>query len=753
MNAPLLALSLGEADAAGAVFERMFPADGDSPGAIEIGAVDYLDQALSGWLCDCVPLYRSGLAALDAACRNAHGAGFSQVSSGVQDDVLRGLEAGKLADFAGLDQCAFFAMLRIHLQEGLFADPEYGGNRNKSGWKALGHPGVWLGNSAEENLSATPVDKGGVIKCLADVRTELRDRTSPDPEFVNFDPQKSSESPRGPVDVILVGVGAAGGLIAPILAKAGLSVVGLEAGPMRSLAEYLPDELGAAYYCRQNLGPKFMSEEIRWRTSEQQPTRDPTYSLGRMMNNAGGSVIHYGAWLRRFHPHHFRFRSHILDRWGASVIPDDCTVADWPVSYDDLEPYFTKLDWEIGIAGDDHNPFLRRSKGYPLPPMRPFRSGERFGEAARSLGLHPHAVPVGMNTRPYNGYPETSYTAWSNGFGSWTGDKWHPALTSIPQALATGNFELRTQCCATRIVTNGDGRATGVEYIDKLGQTHTQRAGTVILSAYTWENLRLLFLSADTKHGDGLGNNSGQLGKHLMVKMFPHVDGFFPNDVFNRHTGPAAQGVVLDDFLHEGFDSWQEGEFLGGMTVGAENQYLPIQIAREALPCDVPSWGLPYRRHIQQWQHLAIMRAQPEALSYTTNFADIDPHVRDQSGLRMPVMRVTYDLRENERRLASYFRTQGETILRTMGATKTWAGPDFTGVGSSHDLGGARMADDPAAGVVDRHLQVHDTPGLYVFGGAVMPTCPGINPTLTLWALAYKAADELISRLRTGVEQ
>ena len=749
----LLALTPSEADTAAAVFARIFPADGSGPGATEIGALAYLDRGLAGALADHRETYRIGLAALDNAAAELHKQRFAVLASNLQDDLLLRLEGGDFTGFRGPDGRVFFHLMRARCQEGLFADPLYGGNRDKLGWKVLGHPGVWLENSAEENLSDKPVDKGGVIKSLADVQDELRAATTTDPALPNYDPRRGFQPPSGPVDIVLVGVGAVGGLIAPVLARAGLRVVGLEAGPLRSLADYIPDELGATYYCRQNLGPKFMAEEVRWRTDEGSSTQDPTYSLGRMMNGAGGSVIHYGAWLRRFHPHHLKFRSYIVERWGESVIPDGCTVADWPVSYEELEPYFTRLDREIGIAGDDRNTYLPRSAGYPLPPTRPFRMGERFADATSALGLHPYTVPVGMNTAPHNGFPEMSYTAWDNGFGSWTGAKWHPGLTCIPEALGTGNFDLRTECRVTRVLTDTDGRTVGVEYVDGLGRVHEQRADAVILCSYTWENLRLLFLSADGKHPDGLGNNSGQLGKHLMCKMFAHVDGYFPNDVFNRHTGPAAQGVVLDDYLCSDFDSWTTGQFLGGLTLGAENQFLPIQIARESLPDDVPGWGLAYKRHIQQWQHFGVVRAQPEALSYSSNFADIDPHCRDKSGLGLPVMRVTYDLRENERRIAAFFHAKGSEILRAMGATKTWNGPDFTGVGSSHDLGGARMSDDPAAGVLDRNLAVHDTPGLYVFGGAAMPTCPGINPTLTIWALCYKAAEELVHRLQFGDER
>jgi len=552
-----------------------------------------------------------------------------------------------------------------------------------------------------------------------------------------------------PADIVLVGLGAMGGLVAPLLCRAGLRVVALEAGPWRSTGDFLPDELGAAYYCRANMGPKFASETPRWRRNADEPTQPATFSLGRMMNSVGGSVIHYGAWLRRFHPHHFRSLSRVRDRWGAHVLPEDCTLADWPVGYDELEPYYTLVERIVGVAGDDSNPFVRRGEPYPMPPLRPFRLGEAFTRATAAMGLHPHAVPVGVNSVPYAGRPATTYTAWSNGFGSYSGDKWHPALSSVPEALATGNLDLRTHCRALRILTDGDGHASGVEYLDANGELRTQMARTVILCSYTYENVRLLLLSGDGRHPNGLGNNAGQVGRHYMTKMFAHVDGYFPDQIFNRHTGPAAQGVVLDDFLSADFDSLAHG-FIGGATLGAENQFLPIQISREALPPELQRWGKPYKDHIRQWQHFGVVRIQPDTLPYANHTLDLDPRYRDRSGLGLPAVRVTYDLRENERRLAGWMESKAEQILRAMGASRTWRGPSFTGVGSSHDLGGCRMGEDPRATAVDGDLHVHDTPGLYVFGGATFPTCPGINPTLTMWAVCYRAAERLLERLRRG---
>ncbi len=739
------ALNPAQAATLDALFEQLFPADENGPGASSIGVIQYLDRALSGPYAQHLETYRLAAYALDAESLDRFGKSFVEADPLQQRQLIAALEQSSAHHFRAIEGKIFFELARTHLQEGLFADPIYGGNRDKAGWRFLGHPGVWMENSAEENLTDKPVDKGGEIRSLADLKlSEIEKRHVP-----GYDPHRGTAAPAPEADILLIGAGTVGSWVAPIFAKAGLKVVALEPGPFRTQTDYLPDELGATYYCRANMGSKFLSETPRWRRNEGEPTQDATFSLGRMMNSVGGSIIHYGGWMRRFHPHHFQMMSHVRNRWGLSILPAGCTLADWTVTYQELEPYYTLLEQEIGIAGDESNPFIQRSKPLPMPPMRPFRLGERYREATERMGLHPHPVAAGVNTIPYRGRPATTYCAWSNGFGSFNRDKWDPSLTSIPEALATGNFDLRTHCRVIRIGTDENGRANGAEYLDPQGQRRFQKARTVILSAYTFESLRLLFLSGDSKHPDGLGNNGGQLGKNFMTKMFAHVDGFFPDVTFNRHTGPAAQGLVLDDFFSSNFDSFQHG-FIGGATLGAEQQFLPIQISREALPGGVQRWGKPYKDHLRQWQHFGVVRIQPDTLSYRHNFVDLDPHYRDRSGVGLPVLRITYDLRENEHKLADWMETKSEEILRSMGATNTWRGDRFTGVGSSHDFGGARMGENPEESVVDPELEVHDTPGLHVYSGATFPSCPGINPTLSLLAIVYRAAERLVKRLSAG---
>lgn len=217
----------------------------------------------------------------------------------------------------------------------------------------------------------------------------------------------------------------------------------------------------------------------------------------------------------------------------------------------------------------------------------------------------------------------------------------------------------------------------GVEYVDMNGEVRVQEARTVILCSYTFENLRLMWLSGDEKRPDGLGNSSGQLGRHFMTKMWADVFGYFPDTVFNGHTGPAAQMWSLDDFVAADFEGPSHG-FVGGDAQRGEPA-AAAGVTREALPPDVPAWGKGWKDHIRTWQHWAAVRIQPDCLSYESNFLDLDPRYRDRSGLGMPLVRITYDMQENEHRLGEFMEAKAEEILREMGAVRTWRGPRFGG--------------------------------------------------------------------------
>lgn len=743
-------LSFNESESAiiSTVFDRLFPPDDAYPGAVGMGALNYLDKALNGAYTDDLKWYRIGLHLLDNCAILAYKTRFVDCDPVQQDNLLSQMEYGKLANFEYPPQVEFFQMMLRHMREGVFSDPLYGGNTNKIAWRYLKHPGVVFDYSVEEQLSDQPADKNGEVLSIEDVDFSTFNQ-SDTIDMSNYDPQRGVMPPTDDADVIIIGMGGVGGMIVPRLTTAGLKVIALEAGEWRKPRQYLPDELGLSFYGRAGLGEKFNHELARWRLDEDSENIEAVYGYGMMVNGVGGSIAHYGAWLRRYHPHHFRMRSHIIEKWGTNQVPELSTVANWCVNYNELEPYYTEVEHLVGVAGDaDQNPFIPRSKPLPLPPLRNFRLGERYKDVTRSRGYHPYMVPVGQNSVPYDGRPAMKYHPWGVGFGMMTTDRWEPATTTIPLALASGNLDLRTGCRVLRILTDKDGHTDGVEYVNALGVRHIQKARTVILCTYTWENVRLLFLSGDEKHPNGLGNNTNQLGKHFMSKTSTHLGALFESENWNRHTGPAAQAVIVDDLLSEQFDSASHG-FVGGGSASLEMQTLPLRISMETRPDHVPSWGAEYKAHLPKWQNTAYIGIQQDSLPYACNYLDLDPNYRDTSGLGLPVIRATYQVQPNEHRISDYVESWAEDIFTAMGADKVWRGGRFLSVGSCHELGGTRMGDDPDTSVVDHQLQVHDTPGLYVYGGSVFPTCPGINPTLTIWATCLYAVDRLITKLTT----
>lgn len=565
--------------------------------------------------------------------------------------------------------------------------------------------------------------------------------------------------PTSETDIVVVGLGAAGGIAAHVLCSAGLSVVGLEAGPWRTDTDFPPDEL-SNWQFRNTLGAKYNRERPTWRETADGPTVPAPASLGMMMNGVGGSTVHYGAWSRRFLPDDFRARTSTLERYGEAAIPRDATLADWPVSYDDLEPYYDRVEKLLGVSGLGHDVRGRaqhpeanvfegwRSDAYPLPPLRDFAGGQLFTEACRRLGHHPHRVPAAVISADYDGRQGCTYCGWCSGYGCRFGSKSSTLVSAIPKALETGRLDVRPFARVTRLLVDGV-RVTGVEYVDGMGRAHHVRAARVVLAAYTYENIRLLLLTRTGRFPDGIGNQRGQLGQHFLTHNYLEVAGTFPDTPMNRFTGPTPQAVAIDDFNADNFDHTGL-DFIRGGTIGLENQLQPIGAAN-AVPLHRPQWGRAYKEYLlRNWNHIHFIRAQPEPLSYVGNVLDLDPAATEPGPLAFPKVRVTYAVRENERRMSAFLLERMEEIIREMGAEEVWRGPTFTGILSSHDIGGARMGDDPGTSVTDSFGQVHDVEGLVVAGGATFPTCTGTNPTETIQATAWRTAEELARQLGSG---
>src|SRR5712691_11803903 len=307
-------------------------------------------------------------------------------------------------------------------------------------------------------------------------------------------------------DVVIVGVGAAGGILAAELGKAGMKVIGLERGPALTTADFNPhDEL--RYFQRQDLRPDVKRQPVTWRpNANARATRLPTLNYG---NQAGGGTVHYGSVSWRFHEDDFRARSQTIERYGASAIPADSSLVDWPLSYANLESYYDRAEYELGVSGkagnlqgkkiDGGNVFeAPRRRDYPLPPLLVEQAGVVFEAGAKKLGYHPFSTPRAILSQPYNGRPGCTYCGFCQAFGCHVGAKSSILVTKLPEADATGNFKLVTGAMVYRVSSDNSGRVTGVAYWGPDGSDNTIEAELVILSPFIYDNTRLLLLSRRT---------------------------------------------------------------------------------------------------------------------------------------------------------------------------------------------------------------------------------------------------------------
>jgi gluconate 2-dehydrogenase alpha chain len=559
-------------------------------------------------------------------------------------------------------------------------------------------------------------------------------------------------------DVVIIGVGAAGGVLAAELGKAGMKVIGLERGPRLTTQDFNPhDEL--RYFTRQDLRPNIKRQPVTWRPNANARANPiPVQNYG---NQAGGGTVHYGAVSWRFHEDDFRARSQTIERYGASAIPEDSSLVDWPLSYADLEPYYDRIEYELGVSGkagnlqgrkiDGGNVFeAPRRREFPLPPLVVDQAGAVFDAAAKKLSYHPFSTPRAILSKAYKGRPGCTYCGFCQAFGCHVGAKSSILVTVLPQADATGNFKLITGAMCYRVNSDNSGRVTGVAYWGPDGSDNTIEAELVILTPFIYDNTRLLLLSKTDKFPNGLANSSGQVGKHLTAHMMPNVYVAFDDWHINNYMGPSAQKHTIDDFNADNFNHADVGFIRGSqISVGTGNlEGGPISLTTTAPPSGVPRWGAAYRDFLAKYyaRHAAMV-AQTENLPYADQTIDLDPNVRDAWGL--PAPRLTYDWRRpNELARVEFMMKKMEEIGRAMGATHVWRAPLGPGAPGAHHEGGTRMGTDPKTSVVNRYGQSWDIPNLFVIGSSTFPSMSGFNPTLTIQALAYMSADAIVNRYK-----
>ena len=552
-------------------------------------------------------------------------------------------------------------------------------------------------------------------------------------------------------DVVIVGLGAAGGVAALPLALAGIEVVGLEAGTWLTRKDFAPDEL------RNNVrgwphGVQKANQEIPTsRPSASSPTA-PRPTIHPMQNAVGGTTLHYWAQSWRLNPWDFKVMSETTRRYGASRIPKGSTVEDWPFGYDELEAYYDKVEYEIGVSGQAGNvegkvdprgnPFEgTRKRGYPMPPLRWTEFIEKMAGSAKSLGWHPFPGPAAVNSRSYQNRPACMYHGFCNRGGCHVDAKNSTMVTTIPRAQATGRLKVVTRAHVTTIEVDANGQVAGVNYLTD-GVEYFQPAKVVLVASYTYENVRMLLLSKSKAFPNGLSNNHGQVGRHYFShNMLAGVSALFPSDTSSWY-GLPAQGVAVDDWADDNFD--HSGlDFIGGGDLWVYSDRRPIGAAGMSTFGRAPAWGSAWKAFVKENADRSnTAYIQKTTLPYEDNYLDLDPVVKDPLGF--PVCRVTAEFKENERRMALFTQEKMERWYREAGAVAVQRAPVGGAMGiSTHAYGGTRMGDHPETNVVDRWGFSHEAPNLGVLGASTMGTSGAHNPTLTVQALAWRTADHL----------
>jgi gluconate 2-dehydrogenase alpha chain len=557
-------------------------------------------------------------------------------------------------------------------------------------------------------------------------------------------------------DAVVVGLGASGGIFAERLASAGMRVVALEKGAHHTEDDFRFKHDELRYYTRMGLSPHMGSDPMTWRAGDDQeatvfPWAVPPHGLGPLFVSpsigTGGGTVHWAAWAWRQRESDFRMRSAIVERFGEDALPTDTTLVDWPLTYDDLEPYYDRVEYEQGISGQagnvageilpGGNPFeAPRRRGYPMPPLRPGAANERFVAAAERLGFHPFAAPAGIATESYNGRDACVYCGFCRDFPCHVNAKASTHVTSIPRGLATGNLEIRPFARAFRIDRGADGRVAGVSYFDADGQARDVRAELVVLACYALENTRLLLVS-------GI-NENGVVGKHFMTHNYGWFTGTLP-DWTNPFMGPAVASSVIDDITSELVPANDDGVLWGSPIISFTGDVQPIEGARN-LPPHVPGWGKGLKDWLREnYRRVFSMYSQTPTFPSRRFYCDLDPRVRD--GYGQPALRITHDWVEHDVVATESIQRVKRQLAREMGMLDYWEAPLAPPYHlSTHEVGTHRMGEDPATSVVDRFGECHECPGLYVVGGGQFPTYGAYNPTVTIMALAYMSSDHVLEQ-------
>jgi choline dehydrogenase-like flavoprotein len=545
--------------------------------------------------------------------------------------------------------------------------------------------------------------------------------------------QSKTYQPSETVDFVIVGSGASGGIMARELSRAGHTVVVMEQGPRMAPGDFEHDELKY-----RNLSGITNNPVTNPQTFRHDPTQKAEHGSSNALTYArivGGSSAHFNANFWRLHEIDFIEGSRIGPIAGASLV-------DWPITYAELEPYYTKVEWEVGVSGlAGASPFdPPRSRPYPMPPLPVKSSGVLFERGGRKLGLHPYPAPMAINSVVYKGRPPCVQCGLCGGYGCEVRAKSSSVWTVIPEAEATGLCEVRSESYVFRIGMNAAGRATGVHYFDRDRKEQFQKASAVVLCANGSETPKLLLNSATTSFPHGLANSSGVVGRYLMFNKGGGAQARFEHPL-NEYKGANVTRVI-----HDYYDSDPKRGFYGGGGFDARSGG-PLSWG-QSVPKGTPTWGPGFKDYLESYTFWMTCAGHGTSLAQETNRVDIDPELKDDWGV--PAMRVTYKDHPDDTKHANWQVQRASEIMDAAGATQVVAEPVGEARGGVHLLGTCRMGNDSATSVIDKYHRTHDVRNLFLCDGSSMVTSGRGQPTLTIEALAFRSAEHIAKFARAN---
>ncbi|HEV8450914.1 MAG TPA: GMC family oxidoreductase [Gaiellales bacterium] len=512
-----------------------------------------------------------------------------------------------------------------------------------------------------------------------------------------------------PVDLVIVGAGAGGGVLAQRLARAGWRIVVLEAGPFWDPdRDWVSDEAGSSH--------------LYWTQTRIIGGADPVVmGANNSGRGVGGSMVHYAGYTPRFHPSDFRTRT------------QDGVGMDWPIGYDELREHYQRVELELPVSGeywpwgDPH--------GYPHAP-HPISGAAAHGwRGAMARGIEMRVGPVAIANGQFGNRPHCIY----RGFclqGCKVNAKASPMVTHLPDALAHG-VEVRADSMVVRVEIGDSGRAVGVTYM-RNGALHYQRAAAVAVAGYSIETPRLLLNSQTGRHPHGLGNSHDQVGRYVMVQGAPQVAGRFP-ETLRMYKAPPPE-VSSEAF----YETDQARGFARGFSIQTVSP-LPIGWAEHVLADG--HWGQALREYMRDYNHWSVLGALCELLPCADNRVTL---AEEKDANDMPLARFDYTQCDNDRASIAYAKRVLGEIWDAAGAQDTLSIDRY-----AHLIGGCRMGTSPENSVVDSDHRCWDVPNLFVADGSALPTQGSANPALTIMALSSRLAQRLaqkrVAPARSGV--